>query len=435
MTAERRGRAVPKGRIERTARLAGLGAGIAGGALARVLGDMAKGERPDLARAAFSPANARRFAGELSRLRGAALKLGQLVSMDAGALVPAEFAGAADALRAGADPMPPAQLRRVLDRRWGAGWRSRFDRFDPHPFAAASIGQVHRAVTIDGRALAIKIQYPGVKASIDSDLAGVATLARLSGALPGGFDLDPYLEEARAALHDESDYEREAQSVSRFAAALGPDPDFVVPGVDERFSGPETLALDLLPGAGIETAAEQDGAERERVFLALADLTLRELFDFRLMQTDPNYANFLYAGPDAPIGLIDFGAVRDLPSDLSDAYRALLRSGLAADRAGLETALDTLGFLPEDAAPRHREAALALAEHGFSAVRAGAFDFSDTGFLEDLRDAGFTLQRDGFTPAPRPQTLFVNRKIAGLYLLGAKLRVRAAMRERLKAWV
>ncbi|MEQ8405882.1 MAG: AarF/ABC1/UbiB kinase family protein [Oceanicaulis sp.] len=431
---DRRGRAVPKGRLERAARLGVLGAGLAGSTAAGAAAAWLRGERADFSAHAFSPANARRFAGELSRLRGAALKLGQLVSMDVGAVAPAEFAAAAEALRAGAEPMAPGQLKRVLDRRWGKGWLSRFEHFESRPFAAASIGQVHRAVTRDGRALAVKIQYPGVKASIDADIDGVAALVRLAGVLPKGFDLDPYLEEARQALHREADYAAEARHISAYSNALGDTAGFILPGVDAALSGADILALEFLPGAGIETAAGQDRAERERVFAALLHLTLRELFEMGLMQTDPNFANFLYDGPRAAIGLIDFGAVQDISPPLRELCRAVLRAGLSGDDAAMADALEPLGVLTSRTAPHHRQGVLDLADALFARVRAGAFDFTDTRLLTRLREGGLALQKDGFAPAPPPELMFVQRKFAGLYLLGAKLGVTMDVRGMLEEW-
>lgn len=430
----RRGRAVPAGRIERTARLGALGAGVAADAALGAVSAWSRGERADLSARVFSASNARRFAGELSNLRGAALKLGQLVSMDVGAVAPPEFAAAADMLRAGAEPMAPGQLRRVLDRRWGKGWMGRFERFEPRPFAAASIGQVHRAVTTDGRALAVKIQYPGVRRSIDSDLDSVAALVKIAGVLPQGFDLAPYLEEARRALHEEADYEREAGQLRAYAEALGERADFVTPGVEESLSGPDILALDFLPGAGIETAAAQPETERERVFTALLDLTLAELFELGLMQTDPNFANFLYAGPDAPIGLIDFGAARPVSPDLTRRCRAVLAAGLDADGAGLQRALEALGASPADAKPAHRRAVLEHADQLFAPVRAGAFDFADLSLLTRLREGAVALQKDGFAPRPPPEMLFIQRKLAGLYLLGARLGVAMDVRAMLERY-
>lgn len=128
----------------------------------------ASGERVDLRALALSPENALRLTRELSHMRGAAMKVGQLMSMDAGELLPPEFAAILARLRADAHPMPPRQLRTVLDKAWGEGWYRRFERFDLRPLAAASIGQVHRALTPDGRDLAIKVQFPGVRESIES---------------------------------------------------------------------------------------------------------------------------------------------------------------------------------------------------------------------------------------------------------------------------
>ena len=141
---------------------------------------LAAGERPRLGDLLLTPANAKRVADRLSHLRGAALKLGQMISMDAGDFLPPELATILATVRNQAYRMPPQQLDGVLKREWGANWRQRFKRFDATPMAAASIGQVHRAELPDGRILAIKVQYPGVRASINADVDNVATLLRLS---------------------------------------------------------------------------------------------------------------------------------------------------------------------------------------------------------------------------------------------------------------
>jgi predicted unusual protein kinase regulating ubiquinone biosynthesis (AarF/ABC1/UbiB family) len=142
---------------------------------------MARGERPSLPASLLTPATAARLTRDLGRMRGAAMKLGQMLSMDTGLVLPPEMTAVMAALRADAPHMPPKQLQGVLNAEWGKGWYGRFARFDVRPFAAASIGQVHRATTRDGRELAIKVQYPGVRASIDSDIDNVATLLRLPG--------------------------------------------------------------------------------------------------------------------------------------------------------------------------------------------------------------------------------------------------------------
>ena len=144
-------RKVPNGRFSRAARFGQLAGGLAGGVLAEGARRLAKGERPHLSELMLTPASVGRVTEQLSRLRGAAMKLGQMISLDAGDLLPAELTAILGRLRDAAHFMPPAQLNSVLKKEWGADWRGRFARFEATPLAAASIGQVHRAVLPGGR--------------------------------------------------------------------------------------------------------------------------------------------------------------------------------------------------------------------------------------------------------------------------------------------
>ena len=164
------------------------------------------------------------------------MKLGQMISMDAGDMLPPELAEILATLRDRANFMPPRQLDKVLAEQWGKVWRKQFRRFEPRPIAAASIGQVHRALTRDGRTLAIKVQYPGVAQSIDSDVDNVATLLRVSGLLPKELDIAPLLTAAKEQLHEEADYEREGEQMRLYAARLADEPGFVVPQLDEELT-------------------------------------------------------------------------------------------------------------------------------------------------------------------------------------------------------
>lgn len=173
------GAAVPTGRLGRLLQFDGMAGGIAGSVAAGGIRALAQGRRPDMAQLLLTEGNTLRLTEGLSHLRGAALKLGQMLSMDTGLVLPDELTAILGRMRDDARHMPPKQLQSVLNAEWGAGWYRRFARFDVRPFAAASIGQVHRAVLPDGRNLAIKVQYPGVRASIDSDVDNVAALLRL----------------------------------------------------------------------------------------------------------------------------------------------------------------------------------------------------------------------------------------------------------------
>ena len=224
-----RGRAVPSGRLARLGTFGRLAGGVAGGMLAEGARRLANGERPRLGDLILTPANATRVADRLSHLRGAAMKLGQMISMDAGDMLPPELSTILARLRNQAYRMPPQQLDRVLKAEWGTDWRRRFRQFDASPIAAASIGQVHRATLPDGRLLAIKVQYPGVRESIDADVDNVATLLRVSNLLPSELDLAPLLAEAKRQLAEEADYRREGDQMRRYGDRLRGDPRYVVP--------------------------------------------------------------------------------------------------------------------------------------------------------------------------------------------------------------
>ena len=418
------------------ARYGALGAGLVGETLKARADALANGGSTDWSDLVFSAGSARRFTDELARLRGAALKAGQLISMEAGAVLPAEFADAAARLRAAADPMPARQLRRVLDARWGAGWLRRFKRFEVRPVAAASIGQVHRAETREGRTLAIKVLYPGVRDSIDSDIDALGAFIALSGLVPKGMHLKPLLAEAKAQLHRETDYRLEADNLTAYAKAVAGDDRFITPGLAEDWCADGVLAMDWLEGRPIERAADESPAERERVFDALLALTLGELFELGLMQTDPNFANFLYAGANTPIGLIDFGAVQPVSETISERYRAVMAAALNGERADLTAALLALGVIGEETPADHAEAVTDMAEQTMVPIRRGeVFDFTDPSLVTDTQARGEALRKSGFNHAPPPELIFIQRKLGGLYLLGAKLGVSKNLRPALEAWL
>lgn len=428
-------RKVPAARLSRLASFGQLAGGIAGGMIAEGARRLAGGERPRLSDLLLTPGNARRATEQLSRLRGAAMKLGQMISLDAGDMLPAELTAILASLRDAAHFMPPAQLNRVLVAEWGADWRRRFARFDAMPIAAASIGQVHRAWLPDGRVLAIKVQYPGVAASIDADVDNVATLLRVSGLLPAGLDVGPLLAEAKRQLHEEADYGREAEWMRRYAALLADDPAFVVPVPVEALSGQRVLAMDFIPGAPIETLQQAPREVRDRAMAALFGLVFRELFAFGQMQTDPNFANFRWQADTGRIVLLDFGAARAVPAETAQAYRRLLRAGLDEDRAALRAALVEVGFVSPDLLHRHAGALDAMIDILLGHLgRPGLFDFADRSFVAALRGHVETIAADRAAwHIPPAQTLFVQRKISGTALLAVRLAARLPLRDMVAA--
>jgi predicted unusual protein kinase regulating ubiquinone biosynthesis (AarF/ABC1/UbiB family) len=408
--------------------------GIAGRVLldgARTLG---RGRRPVLEELVLTPGNVARLSDELARMRGAAMKLGQLISMDAGEFLPPELAEIMGRLRASADFMPPRQLRDVLDRAWGEGWRRRFARFDVRPMAAASIGQVHRARTHDGRDLAIKVQYPGVAESIDSDIDNVVALFRLSGLAPQGLDLAPLAGEAKRQLHEEADYVSEAAHLRGFAGLLADAEGFAVPAVADELTGPAVLAMDFLRGRPIDAAADMPQERRDDVVARLLELAFREVFEFGRMQTDPNFANYLYDAETDRIGLLDFGATRDVSPETTGRYRRLVRAGLDSDEDGVRAASIALGFFDAEVQPRHQELVLHMIALVFEAIsRERVFDFGRTDLVAEIRESGMMLAADrDFAHVPPMDVLYAQRKVAGMYLIARRLRARVALREMLE---
>lgn len=424
------GRAIPTGRIARLGTFGRLAGGVAGGMLAEGARRLAAGERPRLGDMVLTPANAARVADRLSHLRGAAMKLGQMISMDAGDVLPPELSTILARLRNQAYRMPPQQLDKVLKAEWGADWRRRFARFDAAPIAAASIGQVHRATLPDGRALAVKVQYPGVAESIDADVDNVATLLRLSNLLPPSIDLAPLLAEAKRQLKEEADYVRESEHMVAYRQRLRGDARYVVPDLEPSLTTRRVLAMGFVEGQPVEDLADADPDVRDGAMTALVSLVLRELFEFGVMQTDPNFANYRWQAATGRLVLLDFGATRHVPDGTAAAYRALIAAGLARDLDRVrEIAIET-GFIGRDAAARHRPAVdRMIAAIDAAMNRPGPFDFGDRAFVPVVREEARGLIADRATwHVPDVETLFVQRKVSGTALLAARLKAKVDVR-------
>ncbi|WP_061937082.1 AarF/ABC1/UbiB kinase family protein [Aureimonas sp. AU22] len=432
-----KGRPVPSGRLSRLGQFGRLAGGLTGGMLAEGARRLADGERPAMRNMLLTPGNLVRVADRLSHLRGAAMKLGQMISMDAGDALPGELSQFMARLRAHADPMPPVQLQRVLAAEWGREWRIRFQRFDDRPIAAASIGQVHRAVALDGRDLAIKVQYPGVRGSIDADVDNVATLLRVSGLLPPGLDIAPLLAEAKAQLHEETDYRREGNQMEAYGRLLAGKDAFVVPTLAPDFTTDNVLAMSFVEGVPIEDVVVAEQPERDRIAALLIDLTLDELFRLAVMQTDPNFANFRYQPATGKVVLLDFGATRVVSPATSQAYRTLLAAGLSGDGGAVKRAAVEAGFLGEAAVRRHEDLIERMIEVIMTqASRTGPFDFADRRVLAVVRDQAATVAGDRETwHVPPTDTLFVQRKVSGIALLAARLGARVDVRSLVAAHI
>ncbi|WP_449637240.1 ABC1 kinase family protein [Pseudomonas sp.] len=429
--------AVPGSRLSRLMRFGSLASGVAGSMLAEGARQLAQGKRPALSDLLLTPGNVQRVAEQLSQLRGAAMKVGQLLSMDAGDLLPRELSEILSRLRSDAHPMPMSQLVAVLNDSWGKGWEQRFSRFSFTPLAAASIGQVHAAQSKDGQRLAIKVQYPGVRESISSDVDNVATLLRMSGLLPKGMDVAPLLQEAKRQLQDEADYLKEAEHLGHFHQLLADSPDFLIPHAFAEFSTPNILVMSFADGVAVESMEQAPQAERDRIVTLLFGLLLREVFEFQCVQTDPNFANYRYQQDSGRLVLLDFGATRTYTRDSTEAYRRLLIAGLRENRAAITEAALEVGYFKAENLPKHQAMLTDLITQACEPLRhQGAYDFASSELAPRLRDAGWQLGADrDFWHTPPVDVLFLHRKVAGLYLLAVKLRARVDVRRLFEGYV
>ncbi|MDG1234989.1 MAG: AarF/ABC1/UbiB kinase family protein [Amylibacter sp.] len=354
------------------------------------------------------------------------MKIGQLISMDTGDVLPVELSQILTRLRDSAHPMPPTQLKQILNSEWPARWLKSFKSFDVRPIATASIGQVHRAQLKDGRDIAIKVQYPGIAKSIDSDVANMGVLMRMSGLLPRGFELSSYLEEGRKQLHNETNYTREASQLLRFRELLENMEQFIVPKLHRDWSTPNILTMAYVEGVPIDSLEEEVQDVRNQIARHLIDLTLMELFSFGVMQTDPNFANYLYQRDSQRIVLLDFGATHKIPAHIIKSYRNLMIAGLAGNDAVLEGIIEDLGFINSETKECHRKQILLIIKFVFETFQNNScFDFSDTELALELQDKAIALVKDGFQPPPLPiDILLIQRKLGGMFFLAGKLAAR-----------
>ncbi len=431
------GLAVPARRLSRLARFGGMAANVASGMFFDGVQQLVSGKRPSLTDLLMTPANALKVTHQLANMRGAAMKIGQMISMDSGDFLPRELADILAQLRDDARNMPRAQLDRVLKAQWGDGWQSRFSEFDYRPIAAASIGQVHRAKTHDGQVLAIKVQYPGVRESIDSDVNNVASLLRMTGLLPAKLDIKPLLDEGRAKLHQEADYEREAAYLKRFGKLLTGDKNFQVPKFYPEFSTERTLAMSFIESVPIDAMIDAPQKTRDRLATLLIDLLLRELFVFGVMQTDPNFANYRYNTKTKQLVLLDFGASQEISAKVANAYRKLMRAFLSGNEAASFKAMLDMGFIAPDMPVRFRATITDMLAMTMEPLQYDSpFDFGNNDIAQRLRDQGVELasQRE-LWHLPPANTVFIQRKLGGVYMLASRLRARVNVREMMLSYV
>lgn len=419
---------VPQHRSERLARLGSMLAGIAGDTALELL-RRAAGRGEGVGSPLLTRSSAQRLTDTLADLRGAAMKLGQLLSMQGADFLPPTLRDILADLQDRAFLMPESQVREVMRSEFGPDWEPRFAHFDFEALAAASIGQVHAATTPEGRDLVLKLQYPGVDESIDGDVDSLVLLLRALRLLPADLDVDELVPAIKRELHSEADYRAEADNTEMYRELVRGDALLFVPRVHRDLSTRRVLATDRVRGVPIEDLRSREHAcsTRDAVGAALLGVVLREFFEFHRVQTDPNFANYLYDLEREAVALIDFGSLRALDATFAAAYEELVCAALAGDaRRILAQGMD-LRMLPPDATLTARADFVELCEVVAEPLRPtpnGVYDFGTSDLPARVRERGVEAwRRSGLPPLPA-ELIFLHRKLAGTYLLLAHIGAR-----------
>ncbi|MEV4617903.1 AarF/ABC1/UbiB kinase family protein [Asanoa sp. NPDC049573] len=340
---------IPRQAVTRTAKLASLPLGFAGRAMLG-FGKRMTGMASDAISAELQQRTAEQVFSVLGQLKGGAMKFGQALSVFEAALpeeMAAPYRQALTKLQEAAPPLPAASVHRVLAEQLGPEWRSRFLEFDDTPAAAASIGQVHRALwkgrAKGGRPVAVKIQYPGAGDALLSDLKQLSRLGAMFKAIQPGLDIKPLLVELRARIEEELDYELEAKAQRAFAAAYAGDDEILVPKVVAQ--SPRVLVTEWIEGKPLsKIIAAGTEEERDLAGARMATLHFSAPARARMLHADPHPGNFRLL-PDGRLGVVDFGAVARLPEGLPEPVGRLSRLALDGNAEAVVDGLRAEGFL------------------------------------------------------------------------------------------
>lgn len=355
----------------------------------------------------------------LSQLKGAAMKAGQMLSIDASDYLPPEAVEILGKLQSNAEPVPFSTMAEVLREDLGPDWAERLEGLEERPSASASIGQVHRA-RFDGREVAVKVQYPGIGESIDADLD---LLRKLSGTwlkMSGRrIDLDEVFREMKEVLHQEADYRVELGHMQAFRELLAGDPTYVVPEPFAPVCSERVLVASWERGEPLRAWLGSHPSLETRRWLgrALLDLYCLEFFTWGRVQTDPNPGNFLVRPDERRVVLLDFGATLVYDDEFRRQYIELLRVLGAGDRGRVIELGVAQGLLD---VRESKEVKDLFADLLISAVEPFVpelqpFEFADEDYAARARDIGVAFTRSlRYSPPPR-KLIFLHRKLGGLF--------------------
>ncbi len=374
------------------------------------------------------------IADTLGELKGAAMKVGQIASQTKG-LLPVEISEALEKLQRSAPPMPFSMIQAKLQAELGADPTKLFAWIDTTPFAAASIGQVHRARTHEGREVIVKVQYPGVAESCDSDLRQLKWLLQIGRVIKiKGEVLDNLFEEIRARIHEELDYRKEVENIRFFKRFHRRDRGVVIPAVIDNLSSQRILTLTYEPGDHVSDvkSPRYDQAVINKLGRRLFRVMVKQLFLLQAVHVDPHPGNFAFR-PDGTLVIYDFGCVKKLNADIVLAYRDAIEAFLAADYAKLDRAMIALGVRIADGPPVEAEYYAEWRDIFIAPFLASQpFDFGTSTLHEQVvrRTPDILKRLDSFQPAA--DIAYIDRMMGGHYWTLLQLGVKASFFKEIK---
>lgn len=375
--------------------------------------------------------NAARIAETLGQLKGAAMKVGQMLSLHE-TILPPEVVEVLQALQKHAPPVPFESVEKELEARLPDRGRI-FAEVEPEAFAAASIGQVHRGRLRDGREVAIKIQYPGIDRVIEADLANLKRVLKSVIALVADIKFDPIWLELRDRLREELDYEREAATIERMAELHAEVPGIVIPRVVPKGTARTVLTTELVEGLPGNEACDEsiDQRVRNRWGLTLFEFLLRGLFTNRLLHADPNLANFAFL-PDGRVVVYDFGCVKEIPPRLLSGYKKLCSAALFGRGEEIPGILAGMGVHRADGSPLPGEMVFPYLELIMEVLEPGdSYRFGeDSRVYRRLIDLAWSnIGNASDIRFPR-DIIFINRTVVGHFGNLSRLRASGPWRDR-----
>lgn len=434
LSANAKAHKVPATRLQRMVSFGTLGIGLGIGTVAeytrRTFGLKKQSLGDTFDNMFLTKANAERIVSTLCKVRGAALKIGQILSIQDETIISPELQQIFERVRQSADFMPKWQVEKVLANELGHDWKNKLATFEEKPFAAASIGQVHHGTLLNGQDVAIKIQYPGVAMGIQSDVENLIGIMKVWNLFPKGMFIDNLVEVTKRELAWEVDYIREADCARKYRKLIQPYPDYYVPATIDELSTSQIFTTEMIDGIPVDKCVNMDMEIRERICKLIMSLCLRELFVFRYMQTDPNWSNFFYNPDTKQLILLDFGACREYDKSFMDKYIEIIYAASEGDRDKILNLSREMGFLTgyesKIMEETHVDAVMVLGQvfdknHKY-------YDFGGQDVTKRIQSLVPTILDHRLCPPPE-EIYSLHRKLSGVFLLCAKLQVKINCRD------